>query len=258
MSDLILHHYPTSPFAEKIRLILGYKQLAWDSVFIPMIMPKPDLTALTGGYRKTPVLQIGSDIYCDTALICDVLEHLAPTPTLFPDAVKGVARIVTQWADTALFTTAMAYNFQPAGVAQVFAGAPAEGDALWCPGGGSLMSAVRTGGAWSPAGSEGFPIAVVGRGRGWREAGRGDGRAVRAAAECEQRCAARTGAHGAAAGGGRRRAWRPLHPPDAAIPAGHRSVRAAPPMNASVAHGHRPDPARGRRCCPNGSTLPPR
>ena len=127
MSDLILHHYPTSPFAEKIRLILGFKQLAWKSVFIPMIMPKPDLTALTGGYRKTPVLQIGADIYCDTALICDVLEHLAPTPTIYPDAVKGAARIVAQWADSALFTAAMAYNFQPAGVAQVFAGAPAEG-----------------------------------------------------------------------------------------------------------------------------------
>jgi glutathione S-transferase len=56
-----------------------------------------------------------------------VLEQLAPTPTLYPDAVKGAARIVAQWADSALFTAAMAYNFQPAGVAQVFAGAPAEG-----------------------------------------------------------------------------------------------------------------------------------
>ena len=127
MSDLILHHYPTSPFAEKVRLILGHKQLAWKSVFIPMIMPKPDLTALTGGYRKTPVLQIGADIYCDTALICDVLEQLAPTPTLYPEAIQGAASIVAQWADSALFTASMAYNFQPAGVAQVFAGAPAEG-----------------------------------------------------------------------------------------------------------------------------------
>jgi glutathione S-transferase len=127
MSELILHHYPNSPFAEKVRLILGHKQLAWKSVFIPMIMPKPDLTALTGGYRKTPVLQIGADIYCDTALIGDVLEHLAPTPTIYPEAVKGAARIVAQWADSALFTAAMAWNFQPAGVAQVFAGAPAEG-----------------------------------------------------------------------------------------------------------------------------------
>ena len=127
MSDLILHHYPTSPFAEKIRLILGYKQLAWKSVFIPMVMPKPDLTALTGGYRKTPVLQIGADVYCDTALICDVLERLAPTPTIYPEAAQGAARVVAQWADSALFTAAMAYNFQPAGVAQVFAGAPADG-----------------------------------------------------------------------------------------------------------------------------------
>lgn len=126
MSDLILHHYPNSPFAEKIRLILGYKQLSWKSVLIPMIMPKPDLTALTGGYRRTPVLQIGPDVYCDTSLICDVLQHLAPEPTLYPQAVKGTARIVAQWADSALFTAAMAYNFQPAGVAQVFAGAPAE------------------------------------------------------------------------------------------------------------------------------------
>jgi glutathione S-transferase len=126
MSDLILHHYANSPFAEKIRLVLGHKQLDWKSVFIPMIMPKPDLTALTGGYRKTPVLQIGADIYCDTALICDVLEHIAPSPSLYPEAVKGTARIVAQWADSTLFTVAMAYNFQPLGVAQVFAGAPAE------------------------------------------------------------------------------------------------------------------------------------
>ena len=126
MSQLILHHYPLSPFAEKVRLILGYKQLSWQSVHIPMYMPKPDVVALTGGHRRTPFMQIGADIYCDTSLICDVLEHLAPTPTLYPDAVKGAARIVAQWADGALFTAAMAYNFQPAGVAQVFAGAPAE------------------------------------------------------------------------------------------------------------------------------------
>jgi len=76
MPQLILHHYPTSPFAEKVRLIFGIKGLPWSSVMIPTIMPKPDLTALTGGYRKTPVLQIGADIYCDTALIADVIEEL--------------------------------------------------------------------------------------------------------------------------------------------------------------------------------------
>ena len=126
MADLILHHYPTSPFAEKLRLMMGYKKLSWKSVVIPMIMPKPDMVALTGGYRKTPVLQIGADIYCDTALIADVLEHLQPDPTLYPEPSKGMGRTLAQWADTTLFWTAMAYNFQPAGAAQVFAGAPPE------------------------------------------------------------------------------------------------------------------------------------
>ena len=84
MADLILHHYPTSPFAEKVRLMLGYKKLAWKSVMIPMVMPKPDVVALTGGYRKTPILQIGADIYCDTALIADVLEHLPAAPAEAP------------------------------------------------------------------------------------------------------------------------------------------------------------------------------
>ena len=68
MADLILHHYPMSPFAEKVRTVLGFKQLAWKSVLIPAVMPKPDLLALTGGYRKTPVLQIGADVYCDCLL----------------------------------------------------------------------------------------------------------------------------------------------------------------------------------------------
>ena len=126
MADLILHHYPTSPFAEKVRLVLGYKKLAWKSVVIPMIMPKPDVVALTGGYRKTPILQIGADIYCDTALICDVLEHMQPEPSLYPEPSKGMGRTLAQWADTTLFWTAMAYNFQPPGVAQVFANAPPE------------------------------------------------------------------------------------------------------------------------------------
>ena len=126
MSDLILHHYPTSPFAEKVRLVLGYKNLAWKSVVIPQIMPKPDVQALTGGYRKTPILQIGADIYCDTSLICDVLEHLAPTPSLYPEPGKGLARTLAQWADSTLFWAAMAYNLGPKGAADMFGNTPPE------------------------------------------------------------------------------------------------------------------------------------
>jgi glutathione S-transferase len=126
MPDLILHHYPSSPFSEKIRLVLGHKKLAWRSVIIPAVMPKPDLVALTGGYRKTPVMQVGADVYCDTALICDVLEHVQAEPPLYPPHLKGVSRVFAQWADTTLFWAAMAYNMQPKGAAHIFANAPPE------------------------------------------------------------------------------------------------------------------------------------
>ncbi len=126
MPDLILHHYPRSPFSEKIRLVMGYKKLGWKSVVIPAIMPKPDVLALTGGYRKTPFLQVGADIYCDSALICDVLEHVQAEPALYPPHLKGVSRVFAQWADTTLFWAAMAYNLQPKGAAQVFAQAPPD------------------------------------------------------------------------------------------------------------------------------------
>jgi glutathione S-transferase len=128
MAELILHHYPNSPFAEKIRLILGAKKLNWMSVIQPAIMPKPDLVALTGGHRRIPALQIGADMICDTALICDVLEDLAPTPSLYrndaPNGQAGQARIIAQWADGSLFAASMAHNFQPKGAAALFEGAP--------------------------------------------------------------------------------------------------------------------------------------
>lgn len=124
--DLYFHHYATSPFAEKVRAILGYKGMTWRSVLQPQIMPKPDLVALTGGYRRIPVLQIGNDVVCDTALICDVLEQLSPEKTLYPAGLKGAARTVAQWADSTLFWTAMSFNFSPAGAAHMFAGRPPE------------------------------------------------------------------------------------------------------------------------------------
>lgn len=124
-TELILHHYDGSPFAEKARLMLGYKGLAWRSVKVPVVMPKPDVVALTGGYRRTPVLQVGADVYCDTALIARLLEARAPTPRLFPPHLP-LAPLLAQWADATMFWTAVPYTLQPAGAAHRFAGAPPE------------------------------------------------------------------------------------------------------------------------------------
>lgn len=106
---LILHHYNESPYAEKIRAMLGFKGLAWQSVVVPMMMPKPDMTALTGGYRKVPVLQVGADVYCDTRLIARVLDKLAPSQTVMPDT--GWSEVIAHWVDVNFFGKAVAYTF---------------------------------------------------------------------------------------------------------------------------------------------------
>ena len=78
--EIIFHNFATSPFSEKVRLVFGMKKLAWRSVEIPSMLPKPDFVPLTGGYRKTPAMQIGADIFCDTQIIIRELERRFPNP----------------------------------------------------------------------------------------------------------------------------------------------------------------------------------
>ena len=102
-SEIILHNYPQSPVAEKVRVVLGMKGLSWRHVEIPRIPPKPLLIKLTGGYRRTPVVQIGADIYCDSACIIRELERRHPVPTFFPTKDKGLVWCLSRWTDSLLF-----------------------------------------------------------------------------------------------------------------------------------------------------------
>jgi len=103
MAEILFHHYPLSPFSEKVRRVLAYKRLPWRAVEQPIMAPKPELTPLTGGYRRIPVLQLGADVYCDTALILRVLEALQPTPCCLPPAQAGAVSVLEDWADHRLF-----------------------------------------------------------------------------------------------------------------------------------------------------------
>ncbi|MGH8746857.1 MAG: glutathione S-transferase family protein [Burkholderiales bacterium] len=109
--EIVLHHYPRSPFSEKIRVAFGLKNVRWRAVEQPRIAPKPALSALTGGYRRIPVLQIGADIYCDTRCILHELERRFPSPTLHPGSARGFAEIVAAWADRHLFACALGLVF---------------------------------------------------------------------------------------------------------------------------------------------------
>jgi glutathione S-transferase len=121
--QLILHHYPTSPWAEVLRLAMGLKGLDWGSVEAPVICPKPELSVLTGGYVRIPVLQQGADIFCDTAAGIEALEVLFPEPSLFPAPLGKGHRLLAQLAQGPTFFWA---------VGAAMGGLPAEGmEAFW-------------------------------------------------------------------------------------------------------------------------------
>ena len=120
--SVILHHYPPSLFSEKIRVMFGFLGMQWSSVIIPAIMPRPHLMPLSGGYRKTPIMQIGANVYCDTAIICRRLAQLADAQAASPRARQlyqhgFVADRVARWADTELFRRVVALNFRPEALA---------------------------------------------------------------------------------------------------------------------------------------------
>ncbi|MEM7765968.1 MAG: glutathione S-transferase [Pseudomonadota bacterium] len=109
--SIILHQYDTSPFSEKVRVALRLKNLAWVAVEIPVIMPKPDLVCLSGGYRRTPVMQLGADIFCDTASILVELERRFPMPALMLPGHEGLHKMVAMWADRVWFQCSVGVIF---------------------------------------------------------------------------------------------------------------------------------------------------
>ena len=115
MDSIILHHYPLSLFSEKVRVLLGYLGLPWQSVIIPPMMPRPHLMPLSGGYRKTPIMQIGADIFCDTEIICRTLNAMSDRADIYGPGFN--AERITRWADTELFKITVALNFRPEAIA---------------------------------------------------------------------------------------------------------------------------------------------
>lgn len=103
MTQVIFHHYPPSPVAEKVRIAFGMKSLSWQSVEIPRLPPKPLLMPLTGGYRRTPVAQIGADIYGDSQNIFRMLDEQMGGPQL----VTGLSMALASWSESVLFSLAL-------------------------------------------------------------------------------------------------------------------------------------------------------
>lgn len=113
MSEIIFHHYPVSPVAEKVRAAFGVKKLAWRSVEHSRLPDRPELFAMTAGYRRIPVMQIGADIYCDSQCILRELERRFPEPTFFPHGGAGLPWGISRWTDREIFELLFRIAFAP-------------------------------------------------------------------------------------------------------------------------------------------------
>lgn len=104
---MILHHYDASPYAEKIRLMLGSKGMHWHSVLSPPQPPRPNVDPLSGGYRRIPIAQIGADIFCDTFVIAQEVAGLAQAPELDPEQAPPDAAAIMARAEGDVFFAAI-------------------------------------------------------------------------------------------------------------------------------------------------------
>ena len=103
----ILHHYESSPYAEKIRLLFGRGQQSWGSVLSPAMPPRPNVDPLTGGYRRIPIAQVGADIFCDTAIIAQEIALQSPISGLSADSVPNEVAELVQRAEGDVFFSAI-------------------------------------------------------------------------------------------------------------------------------------------------------
>jgi glutathione S-transferase len=97
---LELYQFEMSHYAEKVRLILDYKQLAYKKTEVTPGLGQIELFQLTG-QRQVPVLKEGSRFIADSTAIAEYLEQTYPDRPILPTHPKQKAQclIWEQWAD---------------------------------------------------------------------------------------------------------------------------------------------------------------
>lgn len=110
----ILFLWPLSAWASKITAYFALRQIPYTTLEQPITQPRPDLAALGIKYRRIPLLSLGRDIYCDTLLILEKLEHLYPASATHPSITAtqpteiALEKLLEKWTDVVVFKSAAA------------------------------------------------------------------------------------------------------------------------------------------------------
>lgn len=100
---LELYQFEASSFAEKIRLILDYKQVPYHKVEVTPGVGQVEVFQLSG-QRQVPVLKDGDQVIPDSTAIALHLENAYPTRPIIPadPKQKGLCLALESWADEAI------------------------------------------------------------------------------------------------------------------------------------------------------------
>ena len=128
MSMITLSQFAVSPFCDKIRRVLRYKQVPfelyeWPLAEVPLIREKNPI-------GKLPMLEIDGVCISDSTNIALEIERRYPHPPLIPTNPLERAQVLLleDWADESLYFYEMTTRFSEqdfdANIGKMFAGAP--------------------------------------------------------------------------------------------------------------------------------------
>ena len=100
---LELYQFELSQYAEKVRLILDYKGLAYRKIEVTPGIGQLDIFRMSG-QRKVPVLKDGNEVIADSTAIAKYLDRKYPDRPLIPadPQLRGVCLLMEEWADESI------------------------------------------------------------------------------------------------------------------------------------------------------------
>lgn len=103
MGTLNLYQYTISPFTEKVRRVLTFKQIAWNPIECHY-EDKTNLLAVTGGkWTRVPVAEWDGEVVFNSADIIKWIDRKSPARRAIPEGALGLCEIIDHWADNTLF-----------------------------------------------------------------------------------------------------------------------------------------------------------
>ena len=106
MSDIQLYSAKSCPFAQRTRLVLLEKAIAYEEIEIDLDN-KPQWFQTVSPYSKVSALKRGGEIVYESAVINEYLDEIFPEPSLMPrePGRRAAARIWIDYCNSTLTTT---------------------------------------------------------------------------------------------------------------------------------------------------------